>query len=332
MSLTCYNKGCGQKFDPDNNADDACKYHPGGPIFHDALKGWSCCKKRSTDFTEFLNTPGCTRGPHSNVKPVQPQETKTDSETDGLKNITLEEAVKPPRQRDPLPKLDMVRPSADEPMLKLKVTVTSSLKAILEKLQQEDSNVSPTVDNLGEISVGTNCYHKSCKTTYNGPKTNDTQCVYHPGYPVFHEGMKYWTCCQRKTSDFDNFLSQEGCEVGKHLWIKPKGEGEEKSCRFDWYQTGPDVCISFFAKASLPEKTLVEANKVVLKVHLVFDGGKSVFDQQFILWDAIDPERSNVKLLGSKVEINLKKKESFSWPTLELPKDKLIPTGDKNSQ
>lgn len=36
---------------------DSCTYHPGQPVFHDALKGWSCCKKRSTDFTEFLNTP-----------------------------------------------------------------------------------------------------------------------------------------------------------------------------------------------------------------------------------------------------------------------------------
>lgn len=36
---------------------DSCTFHPGQPVFHDALKGWSCCKKRSTDFTEFLNTP-----------------------------------------------------------------------------------------------------------------------------------------------------------------------------------------------------------------------------------------------------------------------------------
>lgn len=36
---------------------DCCRYHPGGPVFHDAIKRWSCCKKSSTDFTEFLNTP-----------------------------------------------------------------------------------------------------------------------------------------------------------------------------------------------------------------------------------------------------------------------------------
>ena len=36
---------------------DVCQFHPGVPVFHDALKGWSCCPKRSTDFTEFLNIP-----------------------------------------------------------------------------------------------------------------------------------------------------------------------------------------------------------------------------------------------------------------------------------
>ncbi|XP_073692745.1 cysteine and histidine-rich domain-containing protein 1 [Garra rufa] len=55
MALLCYNRGCGARFDDDKNADDACQFHPGVPIFHDALKGWSCCKKRTTDFSEFLS-------------------------------------------------------------------------------------------------------------------------------------------------------------------------------------------------------------------------------------------------------------------------------------
>ena len=32
--------------------------------------------------------------------------------------------------------------------------------------------------------------------------------------------MKYWSCCQRKTSEFDNFLNQAGCTEGSHLWFK----------------------------------------------------------------------------------------------------------------
>lgn len=46
---------------------DECCHHPGAPVFHDAYKGWSCCNKKSVDFTEFLNIKGCTMSKHSNV-------------------------------------------------------------------------------------------------------------------------------------------------------------------------------------------------------------------------------------------------------------------------
>ena len=39
------------------NGLESCQHHPGVPVFHDALKGWSCCKKRTTDFTDFLKIP-----------------------------------------------------------------------------------------------------------------------------------------------------------------------------------------------------------------------------------------------------------------------------------
>lgn len=32
--------------------------------------------------------------------------------------------------------------------------------------------------------------------------------------------MKYWSCCRRKTSDFNTFLAQEGCTKGRHMWTK----------------------------------------------------------------------------------------------------------------
>uniref|UniRef100_A0A803SKM6 CHORD domain-containing protein n=1 Tax=Anolis carolinensis TaxID=28377 RepID=A0A803SKM6_ANOCA len=62
MALLCYNRGCGQRFDPEEN----------GPVL-DTWKGWSCCRKRTTDFSEFLSIKGCTKGRHSNEKPPKPQ-------------------------------------------------------------------------------------------------------------------------------------------------------------------------------------------------------------------------------------------------------------------
>ncbi|VDQ17978.1 unnamed protein product [Trichobilharzia regenti] len=75
--VLCYNKGCAQKFNPEENKEgntpSGChKYHPGEPIFHDAKKKWSCCNKYSTDFSEFLSIKGCTVGKHSNTRPEEP--------------------------------------------------------------------------------------------------------------------------------------------------------------------------------------------------------------------------------------------------------------------
>uniref|UniRef100_A0A8C9NQH3 Integrin subunit beta 1 binding protein 2 n=1 Tax=Serinus canaria TaxID=9135 RepID=A0A8C9NQH3_SERCA len=87
MALLCYNKGCGQSFDPEHNAEDSCLYHPGVPIFHDALKGWSCCKKRTTDFSEFLSIKGCTKGFHSKEKPPEPSSQEKISEEPKAKPV-----------------------------------------------------------------------------------------------------------------------------------------------------------------------------------------------------------------------------------------------------
>ena len=54
--------------------------------------------------------------------------------------------------------------------------------------------------------------------TYEGAGSSLELCKYHPGGPVFHEGLKYWSCCQRKTTDFTEFLSQAGCSMDSHVW------------------------------------------------------------------------------------------------------------------
>ena len=60
--------------------------------------------------------------------------------------------------------------------------------------------------------VGWKCNRAGCSLEYCGPQSDAQICVYHPGNPIFHEGMKYWSCCERKTSDFTSFLNQVGCE------------------------------------------------------------------------------------------------------------------------
>lgn len=70
------------------------------------------------------------------------------------------------------------------------------------------------------IAIGTTCKNGGCSAAYEGPHSNDTMCTYHPGCPVFHEGLKFWSCCQKRTTDFNTFLNQPGCTTGTHKWTK----------------------------------------------------------------------------------------------------------------
>jgi hypothetical protein len=36
------------------------------------------------------------------------------------------------------------------------------------------------------------CTHKGCGKEYDAAANADGDCLYHPGGPVFHEGLKSW--------------------------------------------------------------------------------------------------------------------------------------------
>lgn len=108
--------------------------------------------------------------------------------------------------------------------------------------------------------------------------------------------MKYWSCCQKKTSEFDVFLKQEGCETGDHVWRKSAEEQRKvPTCRTDWHQTGSHVYATFYAKNTVPEKSYVEANQVKLRINLVFEAGEALFGKEVILGGIIDVSDSQVR-------------------------------------
>ena len=143
----------------------------GAPYFHDAYKGWTCCQNKSTDFTTFLNTPGCTLGKHSNVKPVEPEKITGNLTKDSPAEEVIE--VRPPIQPP------QERPSVDSPRQRLTPTVAASLKKALENIKKPEANGEEV-----KIKEGDTCKNNGCKKTY--PALDET-CKYHPGYPVFHE-------------------------------------------------------------------------------------------------------------------------------------------------
>lgn len=119
----CYNPSCGKRYKESENSENACVYHAGLPVFHDAYKSWSCCKKKTTDFTEFLEIKGCTVGRHSNVKPVEPEKPRKIDQDLGVTTVCHKPVI---------PRENMKRPSEDVPMISLKENVSDSLRTQLE--------------------------------------------------------------------------------------------------------------------------------------------------------------------------------------------------------
>ncbi|XP_022913178.2 cysteine and histidine-rich domain-containing protein morgana [Onthophagus taurus] len=311
--LQCYNRGCGKKYDVTTNTDKSCQHHPGEPFFHDAYKGWSCCNKKCTDFTEFLNIKGCTFSQHSNVKPIEPEKTQ--------KPVPDGDVI----EVKPIEKSRLKRPSLRTELVLMKPLVAPTLRKQFEEVFVEKK------ENSDEIVIGTSCKNGGCTSTYQGPISNDQTCTYHPGVPIFHEGMKYWSCCQRKTSDFNAFLNQAGCESGSHLWVKKDEDSTKVQCRWDYHQTGTHVVVSIYAKQYCPDKSEIKLNPIRLYANLIFPNQNgATFNLDVELCGIIDVSQSKVSMFGTKVEINMRKAEAFSWSKLEI-NNKLDSLKDKES-
>ncbi|MCP9264063.1 Cysteine and histidine-rich domain-containing protein 1 [Dirofilaria immitis] len=297
--LYCYNKGCGTKFDPDDNKDDSCLYHPGAPYFHDAYKIWSCCNQKSTDFSTWLSLKGCTRGQHNNQKTTV--ETKPEKLETKIKTQTPEEYIssqviiwnglnKPAARHNSL-----------EIMRAIKSEVTDGALKAIERFKSEIKEETES-----DVHIGVSCKNPGCE--------KNEKCMYHSGVAIFHEGMKYWSCCEKKTSDFSVFLGQKGCTVGDHCWTKARkhvmyylriqAERVDK-IREDWFSGG-----------AMPESCKVESNGLILQIKIVHGFGAKETQLNYELFGRIDVDASKVIIGERKLELILKQEDIASWPRL----------------
>ncbi|KAH8404649.1 hypothetical protein KR215_005849 [Drosophila sulfurigaster] len=311
----CYNRGCGQLFDPTKNADDSCRHHPGAPFFHDAYKGWSCCSKKSVDFTEFLNIKGCTLAKHSNIKPPEPEKPAKDNDKDDEVVIEVRAPIK-----ESLP-----RPAIETQFTVVQPTVAPALKETIDALKLADV-VTPTktATDDGVIAVGTSCKNNGCTFSYTNSSSDFSECTYHPGVPIFHEGMKFWSCCQKRTSDFAQFMAQKGCVYGQHKWAKDDEDKKVVQCRYDWHQTATNVVVAVYAKKYHYAQSIVEVNPIRLHVMLLFPEQENAkFDMDLELRGIINVEKVTAHMYGTKLEITLPKLEPGSWAKLNFPREVL---------
>jgi hypothetical protein len=303
VELHCYNLGCGKKFKECNNHAKACTFHSGKPYFHDAYKHWTCCDRKSSDFSEFMAIAGCTIGFHNKTKPPEPVKQKVVD--DAPNRLSLEQV----RIAE--------RPPEDAPMVRLQVNVASSLKNALAKLKAAQGDEKKDEEKVGEVkATGMPCKNNGCPARV-GEVSENQPCVYHPGNPVFHEGFKFWSCCEKRTTDFNAFLEQKPCVNGTHVWGQKEDASKVKSaCRTDWHQTVPDIFFTAYAKNCDPDLSYVEASPVKLHLHLIF--GDNIYDETVILSGVVDLSQSSVTLSGAKAEVKLRKSEAGQgWSSLQ---------------
>merc|ERR1719397_411121 len=97
--------------------------------------------------------------------------------------------------------------------------------------------------------------------------------------------------------------------------------GKEAECRYDWHQTATHVTTAVYAKKYDPARSVIELSPVRLYIHLVFPAeNDNTFTLDLELKGVVDVEASKASMLGTKLEVKMKKAESVSWAKLDIPK------------
>ncbi|KAL3524199.1 hypothetical protein ACH5RR_017033 [Cinchona calisaya] len=183
--LRCQSIGCAAVFSEDDNPDDSCTYHD-APIFHDGIKEWSCCKKRSHDFSSFLEIPGSIRTMLQARKLVQ-----------GVDGFLCSDHGSQGRD------------------LNSKATNTVGVASSESDSPSQEFH-PPPVKKIIDINQPLTCKNKGCGKAFKEKDNHDTACSYHPGSAVFHDRMRGWKCCDIHVKEFDEFMTIPPCTQGWH--------------------------------------------------------------------------------------------------------------------
>ena len=198
VELKCKNKGCLKKYKLSENNEKACLYHPGLPIFHDFKKGWTCCKKIVYSWDEFAKLVGCQEGVHNDKK----KENKKNNQGEFYQSDTVNRA-----QRG----IDNF--GQKEPVFKSIKDFNKEQQIKKEEKKKEEKVKTVFITKNGKMK----CSNKGCLKEFTEENNINDCCKYHLGVPVFHDLVKYWSCCKKETWDWDSFMKLPTCSVGKHV-------------------------------------------------------------------------------------------------------------------
>jgi len=104
---------------------------------------------------------------------------------------------------------------------------------------------------------------------------------------------------------------------------------EEITPRTDFYQTYTDLHVSIFLKKVDKERAIVEFQPTEVIVDLP-TSDKKRYKTTIPLYASIAPQESSFTIMGTKVEVKLRKADGTSWPTLRRDEasDNIIQIGN----
>ena len=190
--LRCKNYGCGQRFKEEENEDGLCVHHTAPPVFHDTIKFWSCCKdQKAYDWDDFQKIPGCSRGRHSTADPLV-----------ALGSFRPEQKEEAPAA--PLKSIDEYNKSNPD-------AVTAAQAAVKTLAPAERKSTRNEKDGTAR------CRNKGCQKIFAVAENSPMACRFHAGQAVFHDTLKFWSCCDfKKCYEFEDFMAVPGCAMGFH--------------------------------------------------------------------------------------------------------------------
>lgn len=98
--------------------------------------------------------------------------------------------------------------------------------------------------------------------------------------------------------------------------LQPVQPPEEKKLKYQHYQSASLMTVSIMEKKLKPEEVAVDISEKHLKVTVARPNVEPIC-MDVDLYEFIDPSQSSFKIMGTKVEIKLKKVEAIQWPDLK---------------
>lgn len=140
---------------------------------------------------------------------------------------------------------------------------------------------------------------------------------------VFQEGKKRFDA----DPTYDDWVRK--CEevLGKTAEGKTdlsQAQINKPNVKYDWYQTHTHVVITVLIKNVKKECVKVSAEERSLGVHVDDPNGPSC-SLDLNLAHSIDPEQAVIKILSTKIEVKLKKREGVQWKKLEGEDTEILP-------